>query len=415
MKQVMRKIAPLGMLLLLATTSRAQRHEILSDRIASLQVMAEDRWMDMPVAELGEHIYIEFDDLTHEYTRYTYRIEHCEADWTTSDELFSSDYIQGFADGNVIDDNIESLNTYQLYTHYALTIPNDKCRLKMSGNYRLTVFDENNDETPVFTACFMLVEPQMGVSLGYTTNTDIDINNSHQQVEMSLSYGNLTVTNPTEQIKTVVMQNGRWDNARINAKPQYVKTDGLRWHHCRDYIFDGGNEYRKFEMLDLTHPTMGIDHIDWDGQMYHVYPMLAEPRPNYVYDEDANGAFLIRNSDNIEIENTCDYAWVHFQLKCPQRVNGDIYVNGNWTNDRFLPEYRMEYNEETKLYETVVKLKQGYYNYQYLLADAQGALKTVPTEGNFFQTENSYQALVYYKGVGERADRLVGYAVISGN
>ena len=411
----MRKIVPLGMLLLLATTSRAQRHEILSDRIASLQVMAEDRWMDMPVAELGESIYIEFDDLTHEYTRYTYKIEHCEADWTTSDELFSSDYIQGFADGNVIDDNIESLNTYQLYTHYALTIPNDKCRLKMSGNYRLTVFDENNDETPVFTACFMLVEPQMGVSLGYTTNTDIDINNSHQQVEMSLSYGNLTVTNPTEQIKTVVMQNGRWDNARINAKPQYVKTDGLRWHHCRDYIFDGGNEYRKFEMLDLTHPTMGIDHIDWDGQMYHVYPMLAEPRPNYVYDEDANGAFLIRNSDNIEIENTCDYAWVHFQLKCPQRVNGDIYVNGNWTNDRFLPEYRMEYNEETKLYETVVKLKQGYYNYQYLLADAQGALKTVPTEGNFFQTENSYQALVYYKGVGERADRLVGYAVISGN
>ena len=415
MKKVMRKIAPLGMLLLLATSSQAQRHEILSDRIASLQVMAEDRWMDMPVAELGESIYIEFDDLTHEYTRYTYKIEHCEADWTTSDELFSSDYIQGFADGNVIDDNIESLNTYQLYTHYALTIPNDKCRLKMSGNYRLTVFDENNDETPVFTACFMLVEPQMGVSLGYTTNTDIDINNSHQQVEMSLSYGNLTVTNPTEQIKTVVMQNGRWDNARINAKPQYVKTDGLRWHHCRDYIFDGGNEYRKFEMLDLTHPTMGIDHIDWDGQMYHVYPMLAEPRPNYVYDEDANGAFLIRNSDNIEIENTCDYAWVHFQLKCPQRVNGDIYVNGNWTNDRFLPEYRMEYNEETKLYETVVKLKQGYYNYQYLLADAQGALKTVPTEGNFFQTENSYQALVYYKGVGERADRLVGYAVISGN
>ena len=411
----MRKIAPLGMLLLLATSSQAQRHEILSDRIASLQVMAEDRWMDMPVAELGESIYIEFDDLTHEYTRYTYKIEHCEADWTTSDELFSSDYIQGFADGNVIDDNIESLNTYQLYTHYALTIPNDKCRLKMSGNYRLTVFDENNDETPVFTACFMLVEPQMGVSLGYTTNTDIDINNSHQQVEMSLSYGNLTVTNPTEQIKTVVMQNGRWDNARINAKPQYVKTDGLRWHHCRDYIFDGGNEYRKFEMLDLTHPTMGIDHIDWDGEMYHVFPMLAEPRPNYVYDEDANGAFLIRNSDNIEIENTCDYAWVHFQLKCPQRVNGDIYVNGNWTNDRFLPEYRMEYNEETKLYETVVKLKQGYYNYQYLLADAQGALKTVPTEGNFFQTENSYQALVYYKGVGERADRLVGYAVISGN
>ena len=247
--------------LLLAATSQAQRHEIHSARIASLQVTVGNRWMEMPVAQLGEKIHIEFDDLTHEYTRYTYKLEHCEADWTLSEELFTNDYLQGFADGNTIDDCIESLNTYQLYTHYALTIPNERCRPKIGGNYRLTVFDENNEETPVFTACFMIVEPLMGVSLDYTTNTDIDINNKHQQVEMSLSYGSETVTNPAEQIKTVVLQNGRWDNARINAKPQYVTTDGMRWHHCRDFIFDSGNEYRKFEMLDLTHPTMGIDHI----------------------------------------------------------------------------------------------------------------------------------------------------------
>ena len=399
--------------LLLAATSQAQRHEIHSARIASLQVTVGNRWMEMPVAQLGEKIHIEFDDLTHEYTRYTYKLEHCEADWTLSEELFTNDYLQGFADGNTIDDCIESLNTYQLYTHYALTIPNERCRPKIGGNYRLTVFDENNEETPVFTACFMIVEPLMGVSLDYTTNTDIDINNKHQQVEMSLSYGSETVTNPAEQIKTVVLQNGRWDNARINAKPQYVTTDGMRWHHCRDFIFDSGNEYRKFEMLDLTHPTMGIDHIDWDGEMYHVFPMLAEPRPNYVYDEDANGAFIIRNSDNIEVKNTCDYAWVHFLLKCPQRINGDIYLNGVWTNDHFLPEYKMEYNEEDQTYEAVVKLKQGYYNYQYLLMDARGALSPLPTEGNFFQTENSYQALVYYKKTGERTDRLVGYTKFS--
>ena len=398
---------------LFTTVCQAQRHEILSPRIASLQVIAGNRWMEMPVAQLGESINIEFDDLTHEYTRYTYKVEHCEADWTTSEELFTSDFVQGFAEGNVIDDNIESLNTYQLYTHYTMTIPNSNCRLKMSGNYRITIIDDYN-EKPVLTVCFMIVEPQMGVSLGYTTNTDVDINNRHQQVEMALSYGNLSVTNPTQQIKTVVMQNGRWDNARINAKPQYVTTDGMRWQHCRDFIFDGGNEYRKFEMLDLTHPTMGIDHIDWDGQMYHVYPMLAEPRPNYVYDEDANGAFLIRNSDNIEIENTCDYAWVHFQLKCP-RTSGDIYLNGAWTNDWFLPEYRMEYNEVTGMYEKAVKLKQGYYNYQYLTTDRQGALTVLPSEGNSFQTENSYQAFVYYRGNAERTDRLVGFASLNAN
>ena len=409
----MKKYLSVLLLFVLATNVQAQRHEILSPRIASLQVMAGNKWMDMPVAELGGNIHINFDDLTHEYTRYTYRIEHCEADWTPSEELFTSDYLQGFADGNTIDDYIESINTYQLYTHYSLTIPNERCRLKMSGNYRLTVIDENNDETPVMTVCFMLVEPLMGVSLNVTTNTDVDINNSHQQVEMALTYGGLNVTNPTEQIKTVVMQNRRWDNARLNARPQFVMADGLRWQHCRDYIFHAGNEYHKFEMLDLTHPTMGIDHIRWDGEMYHVFPFISEPRRQYVYDEDANGAFIIRNSDNYEIENTCDYAWVHFQLNCPAPVKGEVYLNGEWTNDWFLPEYRMEYNAEKKCYEGAVKLKQGYYNYQYLLMNPDGTITTMPTEGDFYQTENSYQALIYYKGTGERTDRLVGYANIS--
>ena len=399
-------------LFLLAQTCMAQRHEILSQRIASVQVMAGDNWMDLPVAEVGGRINIGFDDLTHEYTRYAYRIEHCEADWTPSEELFTSDYLQGFADGNTIDDYIESLNTYQLYTHYSLTIPNERCRLKMSGNYRLTVVDENNDGTPVLTVCFMLVEPLMGVSLRYTTNTDVDINNSHQQVEMELSYGGLNVTNPNEQIKTVVMQNGRWDNARLNARPQFVMTDGLRWQHCRDFIFSAGNEYHKFEMLDLTHPTMGIDQIRWDGETYHVFPFVNEPRRQYVYDEDANGAFIIRNSDNYETESTCDYAWVHFQLDCPAPVKGDVYLNGAWTNDRFLPEYKMEYNEDMRCYEGAVRLKQGYYNFQYLLMMPDGTLTTMPAEGDFYQTRNSYQALIYYKGTGERTDRLVGYAKI---
>ena len=411
----MKKYLSILLISLFAVTSRAQRHEIFSPRIASLQVTADDNWTGLPITDMDGRIHINFDDLTHEYTRYTYRIEHCEADWTPSEELFTSDYLQGFADGDVIEYCIESLNTYQLYTHYSLTIPNERCRLKMSGNYRLTVIDENNDETPVMTVCFMLVEPKMGVSLNYTTNTDVDINNRHQQVEMSLLYGELNVTNPTEQIKTVVMQNGRWDNARLNARPQYVMADGLRWQHCRDFIFQAGNEYHKFEMLDLTHPTMGIDHISWDGEMYHVFPFINEPRRHYIYDEDANGAFIIRNSDNYEIENTCDYAWVHFQLNCPNPVKGDVYLNGAWTHDWFLPEYKMEYNEEMKCYEGAVKLKQGYYNFQYLLMNPDGTITTMPTEGDFYQTENSYQALIYYKGTGERTDRLVGYANIEGN
>ncbi|CCY64548.1 putative uncharacterized protein [Prevotella sp. CAG:1124] len=410
----MKKTLLILLSLILVKNVSAQRNEIYDRGIASLQVVAGQQWLSLPIIKLGSHgpnerINISFDDLTHTYHRYVYRIEHCEADWTVSDQLFSSDYIEGFQDGNTIDDIVESINTNTLYTHYSLQIPNEQCSLKMSGNYKLTVYDENDGDRPMFTACFMVIEPAMGVALDVTTNTDIDINKAHQQVSMQVNYGGINVTDPMSQIKTVIMQNRRWDNAKVNPRPQYIMPDGLKWEHNRDLIFQAGNEYHKYEILDVDHPSMGIDRIVWDGNDYQVYPYVCTPRPNYLYDEDANGAFYIRNSDNIENDISSEYVYVHYTLKTPQRFAGDIYVNGAWTNDQFTPEYLMTYNEINKCYTATIRQKQGYYSYQYVLVDVNGVSQAVPSEGSFYQTENKYQALVYYRGRGERTDRLVGY------
>ena len=388
----------------------AQRNEILDKNIASLQVVANKDWLSLPIITLNSNdfVNIRFDDLTHEYHRYCYKIEHCEADWQTSSALFESDYIDGFASGNTIDDVQESTNTVQLYTHYNISFPNNKCRPKISGNYRVTIYDENDEKHVVCRAYFMIVEPSMAVHLNVTTNTDIDINGKHQQVEMAVDYGNNIVSNPQTQIKTVVMQNSRWDNAVINARPQYIKANGLQWIHCKDFIFDGGNEYRKFETLDVTHTTMGLESINWDGHNYHAWIWTDEPRPSYIYDKDANGAFLIRNSDNIDNDVNSDYIITHFRLKSPQTAD-PIYINGFFTNDRFLPQYEMKWNEKNQQYEGELLLKQGYYSYQYLMMKPEGKLKPVPSEGNFYQTENTYQALIYFKANGDRTDRLVGY------
>ena len=272
---------------------------------------------------------------------------------------------------------MESINTNVLYTHYKLTIPNEDCSLKMSGNYKLTVFDENDDNRPMFTACFMVLENAMGVQLDVTTNTDIDINKQHQQVSMQVNYGSVNVTDPSTQIKTVVMQNRRWDNARINPKPQYTMADGLRWEHNSDLIFQAGNEYHKYEILDVSHPTMGIDRIDWDGENYQVYPYACVPRPNYVYDEDANGAFYIRNSDNIENDIASEYVFVNYTLQVPERVDGDVYVNGAWTNDQLTPEYRMEYDDMNRCYTARILQKQGYYSYQFVMVGRDGVSRVV--------------------------------------
>lgn len=393
-------------------TAGAQRNEIKSDRIATLQVVAGDDWLSPPVITLGSEdaITISFDDMTHEYHRYAYRIEHCEADWTTSAELFTSDYCEGFNDGNTIEDVKNSINTNILYTHYRLKIPNERCNIKMSGNYRVTIYDDNTSEE-VATACFMVVDQRVGLQLGATTNTDIDTNGSHQQIEMKINYAGLKVNNPRLEIKTVVMQNGRWDNAVINAEPQYIMADGLQWTHNKQLIFNGGNEYRKFETLDVSHATMGLESVKWDGKDYHAYVWTDEPRNSYVYDEDADGAFYVRNRDNIENDYISEYVYVHFALKTPPTDN-DIYINGVWTNDQFLPKYRMIYNPQNGLYENVLLLKQGYYSYNYLVKNEDGCFSPLQSEGNFCYTENKYQCLVYYKAAGDRTDTLVGYQQI---
>ena len=393
---------------LISLAATAQRNEIFNDRIQSLTVQADGRWRSLPVTELGGSVDIGFDDMTHEYHRYAYRIEPCNADWTPNSQLFESDFINGFTSDNIIDDVRQSILTTRNYTHYKFSVTG----IKLSGNYKVTVYDNNADDKPLFCACFMVMEPaetSMGIRMNVTTNTDATINQQHQQLSIDVKYSGYNVTRPAEQIHTVVLQNGQWHDARIDVRPQYIMSDGLRWNHNSSYIFDAGNEYHKFEILQTDVPSMGVDHLYWDSVQFHAYPFVNLPRTNYVYDEDADGSYLLRNSDNEDSETESDYMLVHFQMQCPEVEGADVYVNGWFTNDRVRPRYRMTYDRARKCYEAVVLMKFGYYNYQYVMVSDNGKISRLPYEGNFYQTENCYQALVYYRESGGRYDRLVGY------
>ena len=383
-------------------------HRILHPQIKSLQAVVNQDFMSPPVLRLGtdDILHIAFDELSHDYHRYTYTLERCEADWTPAQGIFESDWLEGF-NAIVIDDHEPSINTIVPYTHYQLQIPNDQCRLKMSGNYRLYIIDDEQQEQ---LACveFMVTEQKMSLFMEATTNTDIDLNTSHQQLDITLNYGNLVVTNPQEQIRMVVRQNDRDDNCRRDIPPTFINNNGLRWQHCRPLIFEAGNEYRKYEVLDPSHPTMGIDYIRWDGDQYQVFPFISEPRPHYIYDEDSDGAFYIRNSDNVENDIASEYVWVNYRLKAPFLPSGRIRIQGHWTTEA--PEtYEMTYDTTTQLYTTSILQKQGYYSYQYLWLDNDGRQQFLPSEGSFYQTENRYQTYIYYKGTEDRTWRLVSY------
>lgn len=366
----------------------------------------------MPVIRLGgskstDVLHISFDDMQHNYRRFSYKVQHCEADWSPSESLFESDYIDGFYDGLTIDDATESINTQMLYTHYSFSFPNDRCQLKMSGNYELTVFDDNNDEE-VLKVCFMVVEEKTTIAMTMTPNTDIDNRRKHQQIELSVRYNGISPVRPHEQVKTVVLQNQMWSMAHWNPKCTAATVQGMEWTHCRDLIFDAGNEFRKYEILAVNHATMGIDRIDWDGENYHVYPWPVLVSASYLYDEDSDGAFLIRNSDNEDVDFTTEYVYVHYRFPS-ERLAGDIFIDGRFTNGRYDADYNMlHYNDITKCYEAVILQKQGYYNYTLTQVLPDGTVRLLPEAGNFYETNNSYQVLVYYRGQTDRTDRLVG-------
>ena len=389
----------------------AQVNVSFVDNIRTIQVQVNGKWGEPPVMLLGNGQYVEisFDDLQHNYERYTYRITHCNADWEPS-QLYTGDYMTGINGSTIIDTYEQSVNTEMLYNHYSFRLPNKNHRLLLSGNYKVDIYEENDNEDPAATACFSIIEPIVGIDLTISANTDIDTYQSHQQVEFNINYQTLTTSNPESELIPIVMQNRRWDNKVSNLKPSYLRPNQLVYNHNRALIFDAGSEFRRFEILNRYVPTMRVDKMKFEEPYYHAYIFVDLPTKSYKYDQDQNGRFFIRNSDDYDNDTESDYFITHFVLKSPQLADGDLYLYGDLTFNMFWEDNKMEYNLLDHQYEISIPLKQGSYNYQYLfVSNGTGIGKTGPTEGNFFETENEYCVYVYHRPFGGRYDKLVGF------
>ena len=407
---MMRPTVSIVLLLLSFITASSQRNEILDADIRTLQVQRNGQWNSFPFIELGtpDRLDISFDVMGHEYRRLRYRIEPMTWDWQPNERLLTSEFLQQGIGDEPIEDFQESINTTVLYTHYSFSFPNPQTEVALSGNFRLVVYDDD-EEQDVIIIPFYVLEDGARLSAQISTNTDIDFNSSHQQLTYTLQpLPTLPIHYPESEVHTVVMQNKRPSSAVYNPKPDYITPTGLQWVHSRDLIFPAGNEFRKFEMTTLKHGGIGMDYIRWFDPYYHASLLIDEPSRNYVYDEEKNGSFYINDIDHSDPDVEADYVFVHFALQAPPDLKGNIYVNGEFTEDHFGPEYRMEYNPESKLYENTQLLKLGYYNYQYLYKPKAGAKpSTAEVQGNFFQTENRYTILAYYSQRGSRYDRLI--------
>ena len=95
-----------------------------SSRVRSLQMVLNDDALAPPVMRLGadDVLCFSFDEMSHDYHRFTYKITHCNYRWEPSD-VFEIDYLDGFND-MPIEEWENSENTTVLYTNYSFTIPN---------------------------------------------------------------------------------------------------------------------------------------------------------------------------------------------------------------------------------------------------------------------------------------------------
>ena len=390
-------------------TLHSQVQQIFDQNVRTLTLTVNDDPTLPPYLPFGgrQHLVIEWDEMSHNYKRYVYHIDHCDWDWQPTDGIFESDFLEGLND-QLIEDYEKSFNTTQIYTHYRLRIPDKQLRLRLSGNYRVRIYEEDADrdeDLPVLEARFCIFENAAGIVAQLSSNTDIDFNRSHQQMTLSVGFGTLQVYDPQRELKVIVMQNRRWDSRIENLVPNVRRANGIDYTHNRQLIFPGGSEYHRFEILDVHRTATGVERIEWFEPYYHATLFAEKPVHAYSYTEDQNGVYVLRSSDDYDDATTAEYIVVHFFLQSPRLQGGDVYVSGRWTGQTFNPDCKMEYDDINQEYHAAILLKQGYYSYEFLQQDGL----TARTMGSFYETENEYQVLVYYRGQGARYDRLVAY------
>ncbi|NJB36040.1 type IX secretion system plug protein domain-containing protein [Croceivirga sp. JEA036] len=359
-----------------------------------------------PIITLGESFTLTFDDLYANEQDYYYKIVHCDFDWSPS-QLLKSQYLDG-ADNQRIIDYENSYTTLQPYSNYRLTLPNSDVSFKVSGNYILEIYNSSGELQ--FSRRFLVYENRVAVGATVKRSRDFDFLNEKQVVQFSINTAGFSVVNPKQEIKTSILQNYNWSNTINNLKPQFTLGNELIYKYDKEASFFGGNEYLNFDTKDLRSPTFAIAKIEYK-ELYHHYLFANSIRKDekYTYFPDINGDFVVRTLQGDDVDREAEYTIVHFKLPYSAEIGlNNVYVNGRFNNYATSDENKMTYNEETGYFELAYPMKQGFYNYKYVVEKQDGSLAPNLISGDFHFTENNYLVLVYYRNFGDMYDSLIG-------
>ena len=373
--------------------------------VKTISLGVVDNASGLAIINLNDRLVLEFDVLNNLEEDFYYVIEHFDSDWNPS-QLMKTEYLAGMDNLRIVD-YVNSFNTYQIYSHYRLQIPNQQTRLRVSGNYIIKIFDDYDDL--VFSRKFMVVEPMANVGVQIRRSRDVALINETQSVDFKVTPTNSNFNNPLETIKTTVLQNNNLKTAIHGLKPQYIMGNELVYRYTNASLFWGGNEYLFFENKDIRATNLGIQYIDLQD-LYHsyLYTNIERSRKNYTFNPDINGGFKVTVLDRDDPRIEADYTYVHFSLSATEFLDASVHVFGGFNNFSTTKENEMVFNPNKGVYEATILMKQGFYNYKYVLIDKENTLQEGAISGNFDETENNYKVLVYYRDLGARYDKLIG-------
>lgn len=393
------------------------RTQIYEPKIKTLQIGVNGETLGLPIIELNSSnvLLISFDEMSHESHFYSYEVLHCDADWTISKQLNSGEYLTGFTSGSITD-YTTSLNTTFLYTHYKFMLPNDEMGFKISGNYVVLIYEDNQKDKPIAQACFSIVDPQVSITTTVRGNTDTELNGRLQQLDFEVNLNGYSVRDPQSEIKVVVRQNNRIDNEVTDIKPTFMSGSRLSYINNKALIFDGGNEYHRFDISSVYAAGVGVATIRFDqsgsgsGYNAYLYNDKIQRSKSYVYDQDVNGRFVINMQNASDDAVEADYMYVHFSLPTPQPFfDGLLYLGGEFNYNLLNNTSVMKYDVNNGKYFQTVLLKQGGYNYQYwFVPKGEKKASAERVDGSYWQTVNEYTIYIYHRPWGERYDKLIG-------